>query len=216
MRIAFATAAPPSSPPNESLPELIIAAPRIGGGLFETIPPSARAATAAGQGKWTYDSGMTLYATQLAVAPDTICDIAHAYFRSVFSDLAGKALYRIWSFVPDINQGDGDDEVYRRFCLGRSRAYEEYFSDDSERYMAAGSCVGCSGNAMTILALSGSEQPAHFENPNQVPAYRYPREYGPKAPSFARASKVRLGDTRYRFISGTAAVLDGSEATGSY
>ena len=29
---------------------------------------------------------------------------------------------KIWNYIPDINQGSGDEELYRQFCLGRADA----------------------------------------------------------------------------------------------
>ena len=46
----------------------------------------------------------------------------------------------------------------------------------------------------------------HFENPEQVPAYWYPVEHGPRAPSFARATVAREGRHTWTFISGTSAI----------
>jgi hypothetical protein len=46
----------------------------------------------------------------------------------------------------------------------------------------------------------------HVENPLQVAAYNYPRAYGPRAPSFARATVVPGGKAATVFISGTAAI----------
>jgi chorismatase len=40
-----------------------------------------------------------------------------------------------------------------------------------------------------------------------VPAYRYPRTYGPKSPSFARATHVLNSDAQALFVSGTASIL---------
>ena len=48
--------------------------------------------------------------------------------------------------------------------------------------------------------------PRHFENPLQVPAYEYPGHYGPRAPSFARATVVSGPESATVFISGTAAI----------
>src|SRR5690606_9951218 len=47
----------------------------------------------------------------------------------------------------------------------------------------------------------------HHENPRQDPAYRYPRQYGPCSPSFARATGITLSQQRRIFISGTASIL---------
>jgi len=44
------------------------------------------------------------------------------------------------------------------------------------------------------------------ENPRQVSAYRYPRQYGPQPPSFARAM-VPPSDAMPLLLSGTAAVV---------
>jgi enamine deaminase RidA (YjgF/YER057c/UK114 family) len=48
--------------------------------------------------------------------------------------------------------------------------------------------------------------PRHVENPLQVPAYNYPDDYGPRAPSFARATIAPDGGGHTVFISGTAAI----------
>ncbi len=57
-----------------------------------------------------------------------------------------------------------------------------------------------------MVFAAGRGQPRHVENPLQVPAYDYPGEYGPRAPSFARASVVTGPAHRTVFISGTAAI----------
>jgi chorismate lyase/3-hydroxybenzoate synthase len=48
------------------------------------------------------------------------------------------------------------------------------------------------------------------ENPRQVSAWRYPREYGPTPPSFARAMRLPASDALA--ISGTAAVVGHASA----
>ena len=45
------------------------------------------------------------------------------------------------------------------------------------------------------------------ENPRQVSAYRYPRQYGPQAPSFARAMLPPDGSAMPLMLSGTASVV---------
>ena len=48
----------------------------------------------------------------------------------------------------------------------------------------------------------------NIENPRQVSAYRYPRRYGPRSPSFARATAVAGPDgSTLLMISGTASVV---------
>ena len=52
-----------------------------------------------------------------------------------------------------------------------------------------------------------AHQPARtVENPRQISAYAYPPVYGPRSPSFSRASIHGLGATETMFISGTASI----------
>ena len=60
---------------------------------------------------------------------------------------------------------------------------------------------------LAIGFLAGRAVPRHFENPRQVPAFEYPAQYGPRPPSFSRATAVKAGEGRWIFISGTAAVV---------
>jgi hypothetical protein len=45
-----------------------------------------------------------------------------------------------------------------------------------------------------------------MENPEQMPAYKYPAEHGPRSPSFSRAMQVEADGRRWTFVSGTAAI----------
>lgn len=109
-------------------------------------------------------------------------------------------VWRIWNFIDDINEGDGDDERYRLFCQGRAEAMGERL-----RGYPAGSALGRrDGNRiLQVIWLAGCEAGSPVENPRQVSAYRYPRQYGPASPSFARA--IRIG--RELLISGTASIV---------
>lgn len=141
------------------------------------------------------------------VSSASIRELARTVYDKLFAAIGEQSLYRVWNYVPRINEGEGDEENYRQFCLGRSESFESRFGETDIAYMPAGTCVGCGGDKLVVLALSGTARPEHHENPNQIPAYQYPREYGPRAPSFARASSITIGDERFRFISGTAAVI---------
>ena len=46
-----------------------------------------------------------------------------------------------------------------------------------------------------------------LENPRQISAYRYPRQYGPQPPSFARAMLPPAGGAMPLLLSGTAAIV---------
>jgi len=114
-------------------------------------------------------------------------------------------LVRFWNYVPNINHGAGDSENYKRFCTGRLQAFSE--CDFHDLQFPAASAVGHYGKGLTVTALTASAPADHHANPRQVDAFKYPRQYGPSSPSFARATTVDLTESRMCFISGTASIL---------
>ncbi|MCX6950836.1 MAG: hypothetical protein NTV51_01420 [Verrucomicrobia bacterium] len=133
---------------------------------------------------------------------------AQRIYTDILRATRGLCLARIWNYVPAINESDGSGlENYRAFCRGRSRAFEECHGRGFEAGVPAASAVGCQSPSLTVAFAACRAAPRHVENPRQVPAYRYPPEHGPRAPSFARATVVADGEETTVFISGTAAIL---------
>lgn len=131
----------------------------------------------------------------------------HAY-ATLLKLIGTQRLYRTWNFVPRINAIEGGLENYQRFCRGRSLAFEAHFGAGFRQQLAAASAVGTNDCSLTVVFLAGVDAPTHFENPAQVPAFNYPPQYGPRSPSFARATSVRTPAGEQIFISGTAAIRD--------
>lgn len=115
-------------------------------------------------------------------------------------------LLRMWNYVDAINQGTGDGERYKQFCVGRERGLGSL----GERSFPAGTAVGKRDGSrlLQICWLSSDSPGAPLENPRQIAAYRYPRQYGPTPPSFCRAM---LSPNGQLMISGTASIV-GSES----
>ncbi len=116
-------------------------------------------------------------------------------------------LSRIWNFIPHINGTDAHGmERYRAFCMGRAQA----FFDDrhyGEPFLPAGTGVGSHSGPVAIIFLArATVAPLNLENPRQMPAYHYPRQYGPKSPSFARATLVP-DQPPMIYVSGTSSIL---------
>jgi chorismate lyase/3-hydroxybenzoate synthase len=113
-----------------------------------------------------------------------------------------RHLQRIWNYLGAINAGEGDGERYRLFCNGRARGLA---ARGITAYPAA-TAIGHHGRRglLQVYALCATEPGKALENPRQVSAWKYPRQYGPTAPSFARAMQLPGGALA---ISGTAAVI---------
>jgi len=137
-----------------------------------------------------------------------------AQVRAVYLDmlrmLKGSQIYRIWNFVPGINAREEDLENYRAFNIGRWQAFEESgYLELNDRQHPAASAVGIEGKNLAIAFCAGGEDSVAFENPFQVPAWKYPKEYGPKSPCFVRGAVV---ENHTVYLSGTASIL-GHEST---
>ena len=128
-----------------------------------------------------------------------------AYSR-MFDACASRSLYRIWNYVPRINETCAGLENYRAFCVGRAQAFEHRFGAGYEKCVPAASALGCGGGELVMVFVAGEAAPRHVENPVQLPAYEYPIEHGPRSPSFARATVVVGAAGGWVFVSGTAAV----------
>jgi chorismate lyase/3-hydroxybenzoate synthase len=115
-------------------------------------------------------------------------------------------LLRIWNYIDGINQGEGDNERYKLFCNGRAAGLRALEPTRDERRFPAATCIGRrEGDSMVqVYWLAGRAPGLPLENPRQVSAYRYPREYGVTPPSFSRAM---LASDRLVMISGTASIV---------
>lgn len=112
---------------------------------------------------------------------------------------------RMWNFLAQINQGEGDSERYRQFSQGRYHALA--LKPGFETQLPAATAIGTYDSGMTVYFLAAREPGEQIENPRQVSAFRYPTVYGPKSPSFSRAKLKRWAGDTHLFVSGTASVV---------
>ena len=113
---------------------------------------------------------------------------------------------RIWNYLSAINQGDGDAERYRRMSVGRHRALARH--GGFERTLPAASTIGTpAGSGLQIHLIAARSPGLQVENPVQLSAFRYPRDYGPRSPSFSRAVRVEWDDQAQLLVSGTASIV---------
>lgn len=127
-----------------------------------------------------------------------------AYDRMIEEARAAGYPYflRMWNHVGGINEFDEGGERYQLFCAGRHDAFVAAGYQHGADLPAA-SAVGSHGRGLVVYFLASREPGLQVENPRQVSAYDYPRQYGPKSPSFSRLTVWR----ETVFVSGTSSVI---------
>lgn len=131
----------------------------------------------------------------------------HAYAR-MLEALPAHAyphLLRIWNYLDAITDGEDDNERYREFCVGRARGIGAIDTTTLPAATAIGRVDGV--RVLQVYWLAAREAGTPLENPRQVSAYRYPRQYGRQSPSFARAMLAASGSRLPLLLSGTASVV---------
>jgi chorismate lyase/3-hydroxybenzoate synthase len=136
-----------------------------------------------------------------------IAGAAEVAYRALVAHLRDGAyphLLRVWNYLDAITEGAGDDERYRQFCVGRMAGLQDYAGQ-----FPAATAIGRrdAQRVLQVYWLAARQPGAAIENPRQVAAYRYPRQYGPQPPSFARAMLAPAALRLPLMLSGTAAVV---------
>ncbi len=131
---------------------------------------------------------------------------AYGQIQAALAACGRPHLLRIWNYLPRINAETGGLERYRQFNDARRRALLS-----SGRLIRgpvpAASALGCGHGPLSIYFLAAPEAPRFIENPRQVSAYHYPRQYGERAPIFSRATLVEAARGARLFISGTSSIV---------
>ena len=156
--------------------------------------------------RWSSDGSATYFAIEVDEAQHggIVEAAAHAY-RTLTAFVEASPtphLLRLWNYLDAINLGDGDAERYRLFCDGRARGIN---AAARSRYPAATAIGRQDGvRVLQVYGLASTQPGLAVENPRQVSAWRYPRQYGPTAPTFTRGLLTARAEL---LISGTAAVV---------
>ena len=134
---------------------------------------------------------------------------AESAYRQIFAaqDALGyPCSHRFWNYMAGINDFSHDLERYRQFNIGRQQAFLA-----CERQVAgqlpAACALGYAQGPLTVAFLAGRSPSIALENPRQLSAYRYPAQYGPRSPTFARANLLQHAGTHLLLISGTASIV---------
>lgn len=138
--------------------------------------------------------------------------VTESAYRQIFSlieQLQYLHIFRFWNYIADINIDSYQLERYRQFNMGRHDAFLAH-----QRDVVGNVPVACALGfnqveqaKLSIAFLAGRTQPIPIENPRQMSAYQYPKDYGPVSPTFSRASLVKLKQSELLLISGTASIV---------
>ncbi len=135
-------------------------------------------------------------------------DIYQAYSRllTFVQHTPCPHLLRVWHYLASINDEVMGVERYHAFCTGRTLAYTQCGIDSHS--LPAATAIGTDSDGISIHLLAGRHAGIALENPRQISAYHYPRQYGSHSPAFARA--VAYSDAQQHhtlMISGTASIV---------
>lgn len=205
-------AVPRRSPPTGPL-HVTAPLPRLGGDDLVEVWSAAGPIDRGEVGSIAFAAGRDVLFGALAVpavAPGELEAATLAAYLEILATVPRTGfphLLRMWNCVPGINADEDGTERYKLFCRGRSLAFERHAGESFAARLPSASAVGAAGDRLVVYFLAGRAEGRHIENPRQVAAWAYPPKYGPRSPSFARATRTpeTLGDAL--FISGTAAVV---------
>lgn len=199
-------------PHDSSYPVLVLDLPQIAGPHLAEVWTSDRPVhTTTGAGVSMAMNGECLIGSiSLDEKPDLSLDtLTYEGYCKILHHLQDSGypyLWRVWNYFPRINADQDGLERYRRFCVGRHQALANALPGFPFSLPAA-TAVGTRSGPLQIMFLAGTKPAQHLGNPRQLNAYEYPSEYGPRSPSFARATLFRSEGDSLLFIAGTASVV---------
>lgn len=131
--------------------------------------------------------------------------VAYQRIHDTLEATGFPALLRMWNTFPRINVKDQELERYRSFCMGRHQALDSWHF--IEEQLPAASAIGSREGKLLIYFVAARQPGVQIENPRQISAFHYPTRYGPKSPSFSRATLKKWGKEQHLYISGTASIV---------
>ena len=140
--------------------------------------------------------------------PCASAELAYDTLHHFVASRRARHVLRVWNYIGAINHGEGDAERYKRFCEGRAAGMGDFFAEGFPAATAIGHRAAT--HRLQVYLLACDQAGGRIENPRQVSAWCYPRQYGRTPPSFARAMTLPARDALA--ISGTAAVVGHASA----
>jgi len=138
---------------------------------------------------------------------DPLADNTHQAYLDLFQAIRARGFphpIRIWNYFSRIHGDECGLERYQSFCIGRGKALDELgVTEDS---MPAATAIGTRAAGLFVYLIAARNPGQAIENPRQVSAYRYPEQYSPESPAFARATRIETDLGPQLLLSGTASI----------
>ncbi len=132
-----------------------------------------------------------------------------------------RDVLRLWLYQGGITEEEEGTERYRELNRGRTEFFEEIdfasnpliANEPDAGIYPASTGIGTDEHGLVIASLSVQTDRKDvavlsLENPKQISAFDYPREYSARSPKFSRATAIRMGDHMTTWVSGTASIVD--------
>lgn len=196
---------------SDKLPCFQVAMPTIGDQITWEVWHSALPVSYGKQQKLHYSFNDDVLFGHLLLNENDYSNIeqaSEAAYKQLFELLEQQDypyLLRIWNYFPAINQAQDEMERYRLFCLGRQAALDRH--GNFAYSPPAATAIGTLDHGFQVYFLAAKAPGMQLENPRQVSAFLYPKQYGPVSPAFSRATVKTWHDQKHLFISGTASIV---------
>ena len=139
---------------------------------------------------------------------DPLADHTRQAYLELFQAMRARGFaypIRIWNYFSRIHGDECGLERYQSFCIGRARALAQL--QMPEDAMPAATAIGTEAPGLFVYLIAAREPGLAVENPRQVSAWRYPDQYSPESPAFARATRIATDTGPQLLLSGTASII---------
>jgi enamine deaminase RidA (YjgF/YER057c/UK114 family) len=176
--------------------------------------------------RWVYCAGVESTNVKRgahALALEALEGLAAVLFKA---GTGFEHVVRTWFYLGRITAREGETQRYKELNRARTDFYQNlsFCRSLSEPMIPQGlypasTGIGMAGMGLVASCLSVQTNRRDaclvaLENPQQTPAYAYPRHHSPKSPKFSRGMALVLGDQAITWVSGTASIVNSESQHG--